>query len=268
MKRITLFLVTVLFTFNLQAQSCVPLEGLPDTLIGVVPLPFEPESNPTGGISDTACLNELFEFTFTIVVPEEFDPGTGTPVGVISIDLATEGAVTNIPDAFDYVCDPPNCIFPKDSTGCVLLFGTPEDPEDVGVWDLEIAGTVRTGFLDLNLTFPNPLLFDGNYFLHVKEEGQCMVSSVEELATKVRMTNVPNPFSSYTQILVNSDEAGAFDFQVRDLMGKAVHNERVQILEGANTIDFDASNLANGIYIYSISNGTDVVSKKMVLNRR
>lgn len=268
MKRITLFLVTLFLTYTIKAQDCVPAEGLPDTLVGVVPLPYDSILNPTGGIGDTACLNTYYEFTFTIVVPPEFDSPIG-PVPINSIEFATEGALMNIPDEFDYICSPPDCIFLKDSIGCVKLFGTPDDPEDEGVWDMEIAGKIRS-VLDFDLTFPDPNLFPGNYFLHIQPEGSanCFTVGTEELASTVRMVNAPNPFSSFTQILINAETADNYTFRVHDLMGKEMHSEKVRIFEGSNTLDFNGSSLASGVYIYSISNGKAVVSKKMIVNRR
>ena len=268
MKRVTLLMLVLGLCFNAKSQTCVPMEGLPDTLVGVVPFPYV-EETMSGGISDTACLNTYFEFTFTIVVPETF-PVSGVDVPLESIEFATEGALTGIPDEFDYICNPPDCIFPKDSTGCVLLFGTPDDPEDVGVWDMVIAGTIRTPLIDLELTFPNEDLFPGNYLLTVKEEGDpnCLVISTEDaIARKVSINNAPNPFSGNTQIFINSEVSDNFTFQVHDLLGKQLHQERLQIIEGENRIDFDGSFLANGVYIYSVSNGKDNISKKMVVNR-
>ncbi len=266
MKKILLLLIFAMTTLATGfAQDCMPAQNLPDSLVGVVPLPFDPETNPMGGINDTACVNEDFEFVFTLVIPEVFTL-SGVSLPLNSIDLATEGAITNLPNGIDYACNPPNCVFPKDTSGCVVLYGVVNDT--TGIYDLQIAGTVRTALFDLPLTFPNAAVFPGNYFLHVKPEGQCVSSSAGDLAdlgvsTKVR----PNPFSSFTQIVVNTPISGDFDLIVTNLLGRKVHRQRINLFEGENTIDFDGSQLASGIYIYTISNSERQLSNKMILNR-
>ena len=270
MKRVALLIAFLYVGLNTYAQeTCMPAEGLPDTLVGVVPVPYDPEAFPDGGINDTACVGSYFEFTFTVVVPAEFNSPVG-PVPLDSITFATEGAITGMPSAYDYVCNPPNCTFLKDSIGCVKIFGTTTNEADAQVWDLMLTGKIHS-VLDFDLTFPNETIAPGNYFLTVRpsDDPNCIIDNTEEaLATKVSISNAPNPFSGQTQIFINSDVTEQFTFQVHDLLGKQLHQQTYQIFEGENTIDFDGSSLPNGVYIYSINNGEESVSKKMIVNRQ
>jgi len=128
---------------------------------------------------------------------------------------------------------------------------------------------VRSELSDLPLSFPNPQLAPGNYFLHVKEEGQCAVSSTQSLAKLgVSATARPNPTSGFTQIAINSPINGDFDLIVSNLFGQAVHRERINLVAGANTFDFDASQLPVGMYVYTISDGTRQLSEKLIISRR
>lgn len=267
MQKLLLTLVCSVLTWSISlAQDCVADPNVPDTLIGVVPFPYDAVANPMGGITDTACVNEDFQFVFTLVVPETFT-FVGQQLPLISIDLGAEGAITNLPNGIDYACNPPTCIFPADTTGCVILYGTVNDT--AGVYDLQIAGIVRTALADLPLSFPNAQIAPGNYFLHVKEEGQCAPSATRDLSELgVNAMVRPNPTTGFAQILVNSPIRGNYDFLVSDLMGKQVHRERISIAPGENTYDFDGSKLPVGMYIYTITDGERQLSNKLIISRR
>jgi hypothetical protein len=78
--------------------------------------------------------------------------------------------------------------------------------------------------------------------------------------------NYPNPFNPSTKISYELPQAGFVTLKVYDLLGREVatlvNNE---VSAGSYTVNFDASNLSSGTYIYSLSvNGTSI-SNKMIL---
>jgi hypothetical protein len=79
--------------------------------------------------------------------------------------------------------------------------------------------------------------------------------------------NYPNPFNPTTQINYSIKKAGKVEIRVYDVLGREVMtlvNE--EMTPGKYTANFDASDLASGIYIYRIQAGTDFAAvKKMVL---
>jgi hypothetical protein len=77
--------------------------------------------------------------------------------------------------------------------------------------------------------------------------------------------NAPNPFSNITTIELYSKDYSNYDFLIVDLMGKVVHNETINAVVGLNTIEVDASSFETGMYFYSIRNGQDVLTKKMII---
>lgn len=251
-----------------QAQTCVPDTTLADTVI-VSPLPYQ-EDVPGSGIMDTACVNTYFETVLQFQVPEEIAVGTFS-VPINSVDLATEGAIEGAPMGFDYVCNPPNCIFQADTVGCIVLYGSPQAGAE-NVYDLKVNVTIRTqGFGDLNYKLPDGTLAEGNYLLTVKPEGSencAMPNAVNDyLQQYIKLSNVPNPFGDYTEIRVNSEISGRFSFEVYNLLGQQVHQRNVRLLEGPNYIPFQSDNLSNGMYQYVLRNQQGVVSGKMLLSR-
>lgn len=265
MKKLLLFLFfAVVAVHFVAAQTCTPAKNLPDSLIGPYPPPFDPATNPQGGISDTACINKDFQFVVTLVIPSTFSIA-GINLPIQNINLNPETAISNLPKGLDYVCNPPNCVFKADTSGCILLYGTVNDT--AGVYDVKISGTLVTPLTSLPLTFPDATLFKGNYYLHVKPAGQCVTGTDDLDNREMSAYNRPNPFTGLTQIVVNSNVNGNFNFVVSDLVGKQLYREKVNLWEGENTIRYDGSNLAAGVYIYTITDGSLQFSGKMIVSK-
>jgi len=272
MKKLLVIAFCTLGFWQLGAQSipCEPDTSLADTAFGVFPLPFS-EDNPMGGISDTACLNSPFSVTFTVKVPGTFEVPTLGAVEIDSIGMDTANAVSNLPEGIDYRCNPPNCVFAADTSGCIQLQGTPTSADDVGATDLQISGLLYS-FIAIEVSFPDSMLFaPGNYRLFLRDENDpfCSpLSTSEPFANKLQLQNRPNPFSGFTDIEINSKLNGDFEFQVYNLLGEQQHRRRINLIRGNNRIRFDGSQLAAGLYIYLITDGFNAVSDKMMIQRR
>lgn len=78
--------------------------------------------------------------------------------------------------------------------------------------------------------------------------------------------NYPNPFNPNTQIRYSIPKATVVKLEVYDMLGKKVAtlvNERKS--SGQYLVNFDASQLSSGVYIYSIQTGDLHQTKKMLL---
>lgn len=78
--------------------------------------------------------------------------------------------------------------------------------------------------------------------------------------------NYPNPFNPTTVINFTIPKSGNVTLKVYNLLGQEV----ATLVDGYRTaqtynINFNASNLASGVYIYTIRYGDQTISKKMVL---
>jgi hypothetical protein len=76
MKKLMLLLLGFM-AWNVTQAQCEPNENVPDSVF-VEPLPFNADERPDGGIALPACVGELYEFTFTFNIPEEYDSDFGT----------------------------------------------------------------------------------------------------------------------------------------------------------------------------------------------
>lgn len=264
-KLFTLLLLVVAGWNTMLGQSCTPVTNLPDTIV-IFPEPFV-EGSPNSGITDTACVDAYYEFTFTMKTPATFTTPFG-PVPLNSIDLATEGAVTNLPAGFDYTCNPPNCVFKKDSLGCLLIFGTASAGQE-GVYDLGLNAVVRS-VIDIPLTFPDPNLVPGNYYLHVKPAGSANCFAVNTnniVASALQVKMVPNPAADQATLVVQAQMTGLFELSVFDQFGRRLQRSTININDGENRIAIDAGQLPSGILVYTLANEAGSISGKFVIER-
>lgn len=273
MKKTVLFVLLLLCFFNAVQAQVPPCKRdssvLLDTSVIVRPLPYL-ATNPVYRLNE-ACIGQPYRQYFTVEVPETITL-QGFTAGLVSASLPTTGGVTNLPGGLTYACDPPNCVFNVNTLGCIVLYGTPNAPSASlpDTLDLKIKASVITnlGPFPFPVDIPGPAV-PGNYYLIVKPAGAvCAVSPTFDPSTHIAsIKNTPNPFSGQTLIEVEAIESGDFRFEVFDLLGQRVHANTVRLETGANRFQFDAGNLANGTYLYSLSNGIGRAAKRMVVSK-
>jgi hypothetical protein len=80
--------------------------------------------------------------------------------------------------------------------------------------------------------------------------------------------NFPNPFNPVTTIAFDLPQSGNVTLRVFDLLGREVTTlVNGKVAAGTHAIDFDASALPSGLYIYRLTAGTFQQSRKLVLLR-
>ena len=78
--------------------------------------------------------------------------------------------------------------------------------------------------------------------------------------------NYPNPFNPVTTIQYSIPQQGNVSLKVYDVLGNEIAelvNEEKGI--GVYSVNFDASGLASGMYLYQLKAGNFVETKKMIL---
>jgi hypothetical protein len=78
--------------------------------------------------------------------------------------------------------------------------------------------------------------------------------------------NYPNPFTNITNINYNTVKQQDINFNVYNTVGALVYSNKYQSVQGKNTIVFDGSKLSAGMYIYTVSNGAETITRKMTIN--
>jgi hypothetical protein len=85
-------------------------------------------------------------------------------------------------------------------------------------------------------------------------------------ASFVLEQNYPNPFNTSTTIKFQMPSKGFVTLRIYDMIGREVATLVDEFQEaGPHDVKFDASNLPSGVYLYRITTGTYVETKKLVL---
>jgi hypothetical protein len=78
--------------------------------------------------------------------------------------------------------------------------------------------------------------------------------------------NFPNPFNPTTSIAIDLVDAGNVSLKVYNLMGQEVGTLLTgNMTSGRHIVNFDATNLSSGLYLYRLSVNGFVAEKKMLL---
>jgi len=272
MKHITLLLLSF-FAYNFVAAQCTPDPRYISLGVGVYPAPDTASTALPLGCDITlgfnsalASINQPYNFTLTAVVPTEV-PFNGQMVPLTYVQITN---ITGLPPGMTYVCNPGNCTFNGGTNGCILITGT---PTAAGEYSLSVTTTVRVGNL-INSTqhFPSiagdPLTITGEYKIRVDAPPTCPPNGIVSYTSTKGFSvsqNQPNPFDLNTRISINSDKNTTYRFTVTNIVGKTVESRVINAPQGEYTHEFDGSVLPAGIYTYTLSNGTNSVSRKMII---
>ncbi len=118
-----------------------------------------------------------------------------------------------------------------------------------------------------------PLAYAFNNF-RIWPEEQADIGSVTNVATEetelpgsfALRQNYPNPFNPATQIEYTVPATSRITLEVFDVLGRSVAMlVDGQQAAGTHTVQFDASHLASGLYLYRLTAGSQVQVKKMML---
>lgn len=269
-KGIFLLLFFVQIATLALAQPCKrdsSILQMPDSIL-LLPRPYSP-SYPFVD-SKPVCINEPYLQDATLKLLDSVSVPTFGLVALDKIQIATTGAITNLPVGLSYTCDPPNCVFEENTLGCIQIKGTATAANALGQRDigiiLKVFTTLIPGF-GIDLTFPGSVAPGSHFYLDVRAQGQCTISADDLGGTIGSVKNAPNPFTGSTQILVESLVNGDFTFEVFDLVGQRLHTQPIRLFEGSNSFEFDANGLAAGSYFYSIGNAEGKITKTLAVVR-
>lgn len=125
-------------------------------------------------------------------------------------------------------------------------------------------------------SFVDNQLNGGNKFAYrlkqIDHDGTFSYSSIQEVEltlSKYELTqNYPNPFNPATTIEYSLPQASDVSLTLYNLLGEKVKDIVDEYKEsGIYKVDFDASNIASGSYIYILRANGNTISKKMIILR-
>ncbi len=282
--------------FAAIATASVFAQCTPDpqyTVFGVYPPQDTLDIGPTpnGLHSPLPCgvVGQPYEVTFTAVVPTNYTPPGGTSITICSVQLVSMGTLPltggnagPFPAGLSYATLPTNGIFNGGTSGCAKISGT---PSVAAMNDLEISTKVKVKLFSCTITggstsltqhFPSrpneTIELKGRYVLTVLANATDVCPSLlfQNLNGETKRSMVvgvaPNPSTGMTYIKVGSQERTEAEFKVTDAYGQIVAVQKVVLTPTENNIiEFDGSKLSTGAYYFSIDNGKDIISDKIII---
>ncbi len=255
MNKILLLLISPFIFIGAFAQ-CIPdaqysVAGIyPDSATGLSP----------------AMVGQSYSENITIICPTDTVVdvfGTVLSVTIDNIDLTS---VTGLPSNFSYACDPPSCSFPGGTTKCAELFST-LDPTSADIGSYQVifeTTTYVSGIPILGSTTQDDMI--DYYYLEVLPTSTSVFNTVEDYTFELKEV-YPNPVSNNARIQFVSGTSGEVVFNMYNLLGEEVRSEIIFTTRGVNTINISTSSFNDGIYLYSINNGKELRTKRMVIKK-
>jgi len=276
MKKIALFL-TLTFSCLISFGQCSPNSLYQDSISGTWPDTIQNLPHLTQGVAyysvidikTPATLIEAANGDSTLTTIDTL--GNTYYIGTWPVDSMILVQINGLPSGLTMDCNTgANCSFPGDVVGCANVFGTTNDP--VGVYPIEILINIYTNGTITVFGITVPVQTDlytatGNY------ESIDGYKIVIDLATGIEtfhqddfvlFQNAPNPFTEFTNIQFNAPKSDNVAFEVVDMFGRSVYADKIAATKGVNTYQF-SHDLSAGIYMYTINNGKESISKRMIV---
>lgn len=255
MSKFYLLATFMLSALSAYSQACLPDSTYRDSTAGVYPRPIVPGG--TGkGIDKAACINKPYEFVFTVVIPDTLRiPGVPLLLNLTHAKIDPTGAISNLPDGITYGCNPPTCIYPKKTIGCLVLKGTPTKNNTPGDYKPVIKLTIGTLLGNIEIDYPGAQ-FPGEYILKLYDEN-CLIATKDIQVSQYSF--FPNP----TQGWINSREEEIREFRLTNSIGQLISYQPT-LSESKFLLD---EKLPDGFYLLQWKSTNKSYSQKILLQR-
>lgn len=278
MKKVifTLFSATMLFA-GANAQYCGNSGTSVCTPSGTLTQPgLSPVSDSLPSVVNGTAPNTVIQFKNF----NTFNFGGQT----VTVQSLTVDTLRNLPSGLCWATNKANNTWANQEDGCIKISGTACD--NPGQYKLKIIVTANIGV---------PIQTDADaaglkYFVRVINSGDsevavdtnqtasfakpagysataaCGNGIFENELTFNSLSVVPNPFSSKAVISFYSAKSGLMTERITNMLGSEVYSHKVDVKIGDNTSMIEKNNLPAGVYFYSIGDGKNVATKRIVIS--
>ena len=252
MKKILLSLMLA-FAFTASQAQCVPdplyvISGIyPDSAAGL----------------PNAIVGQAYNEVITVITPtdtvvEVF--GQNIPVAIQTVELIN---ITGLPPSFSYDCANSVCTFLGGSSSCAILSSSSPTIAEIGSHQIIINTTTTVTVPSLgNITQIQDDIID-YYYINVSN-ATSVINQFNDFTFELK--NIyPNPINNNAKIQFISGKSADVVFTVFNYLGDKIEERKIVANRGVNDIEISANDYANGMYLYSINNGIQIVSKRMIV---
>ena len=250
MKKILLTL-TLAFAFIGAEAQCTPDPQF--TIAGIYP------DSATG--LPNAIVGQPFNEVITIVTPLDTSTelaGITIPITIQTIELIN---VTGLPLSFSYDCEGGNCTFAGGATSCAVLSSLSPNASEVGLHQIFMYTTTTADAGWAGIQIQNDTI--DYYYINVTN-ATSVVNKFNDFTFELKDV-FPNPVNSNSKIQFISGNSADVVFTVFNYLGEIIEERNIAATRGVNDIEIAANNYDNGMYLYSINNGIQIVSKRMIV---
>jgi len=246
MKKISLLVAICLASLYSMAQ-CVP-----DPIYAGESFGFWPTDGLAAGVTNVA-----YDEVIDIKIPVnggDIDPS----YSAYDIDSIAISGIIGLPVGYDYSCHVPTCVIPGGDQGCVSITGITDSQGD---YPLNISLVIYVNINGVVLALPYN---DTSYTLEVN-----MSIGIDELSKEYINLgqNIPNPTSDITLIPYALKKDGMVSFVIYNVVGESVFEDNFRANTGQSNYEFNANELSDGVYLYSISIDGFSQTKRMLVRR-
>jgi len=250
MKKTLLTLMLAISFVGAQAQ-CTPDPQF--TLPGIYP------DSVTG--LPNAIVGQPYNEVITIVSPLDTSVvfvGLTIPVVIQTIELTS---VTGLPSSFSYDCATANCTFAGGSTSCAVLISPSPTVAEIGSHQIVMNTTTTVDAGTWGIQTQDDII---DYYYIEVTNATSVVNQFNDFTFELKSI-YPNPVQNTAKIQFISGNSVDVTFTVFNYLGEKIEERNISASRGVNDIEINANDYANGMYLYSINNGAQIVSKRMVV---
>ncbi len=243
----------VVFCLRAQSQGCTP----------------DPQYSAAGIYPDsatnlsTAYVGQPYSENITIITPNDTDVVFNGLNLNVTIDDIVLTSVTGLPSNFDYSCDPPSCSFSGGSIECAELFSTTNPTaSDVGVYQIVFETTTSVSGIPILGTTTQDDVID-YYYLEISNTTSSL-NMLKDFTFELKDV-YPNPVTNNINIQFISGINKEIVFSIYNLLGVEIETRVLTAKRGVNDIPLNTISYPDGIYLYSINDGYNNLTKRMIV---
>jgi len=212
-----------------------------------------------------ALVGQPYNEVITIITPLDTNViFSGFPINVDIIDIALD-SVNGLPANFAYDCAAPNCVFAGGSTSCAVLSSTINPTvADIGSYQIFMYTTTTVDAGAFGIQTQNDII--DYYYIYVTDNTTSIMNQFDNFTFELKGV-YPNPVNNQSKIQFIIGEPKSVIFSVFNYLGEKMDEQIIGANRGVNDIFINANSYSNGIYLYSINNGKEVLSKTMIISK-
>jgi hypothetical protein len=240
------------------AKAQVPTCGYNHAFIASGAKGISPDSavNFASGTVGTAYTQNI-----TIVVPKDttatvFSSTQSFTITTINLQPTTNNY--NLPPGLSLTGTPSNYKFPGGDSSCMIIYGTPTTP---GTYHLVF---VLKAYVS---QFPGIAVSTDTLKYYKITINPIAGIAVQNGYNFQVMQNSPNPVINTANIKFTAPGEGKVKLSVYNIAGQKLMEKEAPAQRGENNLDFDASTLENGMYLYTLEMNQQKQCRRMVIAR-